>query len=156
MRKFAAGILVTLLCVSCFALSACTDTKSPEDTVKDDFAPFAGEWECEDNPLNDPDNYTGYLKLKITADGQFDMYDSEEGNPSLKGKLTILSDKELQFTLREGSDFEPPSVWSDMDKIQILTYKFKSEEKLYLTYEFESEDEEDTVVCTLIFDKVKK
>lgn len=156
MRKVTIGILIMLICVGSFALSACKDKEPPEDTTKEEFAAFAGEWECEDNPLNDPDDYTGYLKLKITASGQFNMYDSEEGNPSLKGKLTILSSKEVKLTLREGSDFEPPSVWSDMAPIQILTYKFKSEEKLYLTYESEAEDEEEAVVCTLIFDKVKK
>ena len=153
MRKFTIGILIVLVCAGTFVFTACKEEKTAEKpVVQEDLTPFAGDWECEDNPLNDPDNYTGYLKLEITKDGKFTIYDDEAGNPGIKGTLKITSDKELELTCTGDADFDPPSTWYDMKKKQTLAYKFKSEEKLYLTYESEEED----IQSTLIFDKVKK
>lgn len=155
MRKFTIGILIVLVCMGSFALTGCKEEPPQETPDKQDgLAPFVGDWECEDNPLNDPDNYTGYLKLQITKDGKFIIYDGEAGNPSIEGTIKILSDRELEFKCIDNADFDPPSTWYDMKKRQTLSYKFKSEEKLYLIYESDSEEEK--IKSTLIFDKVKK
>lgn len=155
MRKFTIGILIALVCMGTFSVTACKEERPPAQTDKqDELAPFVGDWECEDNPLNDPDNYTGYLKLSITKDGKFTIYDDEAGNPCIEGTIEILSDNELEVRCSDNADFDPPSTWYDMKTKQLLSYKFKYEEKLYLTYESDSEEEK--IKSTLIFDKVKK
>ena len=155
MRKFTIGILIVLVCAGSFALNACKEEPPQEKPDnQDELSPFVGDWECEDNPLNDPDNYTGYLKLQITKDGKFIIYDDEAGNPGIEGTVKILSDRELELKCIDNADFDPPSTWYDMKKKQTLSYKFKSEEKLYLIYQSDSEEEK--IESTLIFDKVKK
>ncbi len=155
MRKFTIGILIALVCMGTFSLTACKEEQPPKQADKqDELTPFAGDWECEDNPLNDPDNYTGYLKLTITKDGKFTIYDDEAGNPAIEGTIKILTGSELEVRCADNADFDPPPTWYDMKTKQILSYKFKYEEKLYLTYE--SDSEEGKIKSTLIFDKVKK
>ena len=155
MRKFTIGILIAAMCMGIFALAACREEQKPQTTDHEqELASFVGDWECEDNPLNDPDNYTGYLKLEITKDGKFTIYDDEAGNPGIEGTLKILSDNEVELNCNKEADFDPPSTWYNMKKKQTLTYKFKSEEKLNLSYESDSDKEK--IDSTLIFDKVKK
>ena len=84
---------------------------------------------------------------------KFIIYDDEAGNPGIEGTVKILSDRELELKCIDNADFDPPSTWYDMKKKQTLSYKFKSEEKLYLIYQSDSEEEK--IESTLIFDKVK-
>lgn len=36
---------------------------------------LAGEWNCEESPLESKDTYTGYLVMHIDKDGEFTMYE---------------------------------------------------------------------------------
>lgn len=110
---------------------------------------FLGEWECGDSPLENPDYYTGFLKLRVLEDGYFSMYDVEAGNPGICGDIEILSDKELQLNGNTEEEFSPPPTWEEMQENQILTYQFVSEDELYLTFE------KDDGNSTLIFNRIK-
>lgn len=142
-KKVLTIALALTLCLGCLALSGCEK--------EFDLTPFVGQWECEDNPLNDPGYYTGYLALKVAKDGEFSIYDVEAGNPGVAGTLALVGEDTLQINCTE-EDFDVPPNWSTMGKQQTLTYKFKSAEKLYLTYT----DEETGQSSTLIFCRVNK
>lgn len=149
-KKVLTMALALTLCLGCFALNGCKEKKEPT-LEKFDLTPFVGVWECEDNPLNDPGYYTGFLKMEIKENGEFSLYDAEAGNPGVAGKLTLTGDDTLELNC-EVEDFDAPPNWSTMGKQQQINYKFKSEEKLYLTYT----DEETGESSTLIFCWVKK
>lgn len=142
--------LALTVCLGCFVLNGCGEKNEPTPE-KFGITPFVGAWECEDNPLNDPGYYTGYLKLKVEKNGDFSLYDAEAGNPGVAGKLTLTGDDTLEIDCID-EDFDVPPNWSTMEKKQQLIYRFKSEEKLYLTYT----DEETGESSTLIFCRVNK
>lgn len=112
---------------------------------------FVGEWECEENPLNDPDNYTGYMKLNVDEDGNFKLYDGGTGEVLLEGGIAVPENDYLVMSCNTNTSFNPPPTWDTMGIIEQIKYKFKSEGKLYLTYE-----SKETPRSTLIFDKEKK
>lgn len=109
---------------------------------------LAGTWECEENPLNDPENYTGYIMMKVDEKGKFHIYDGETGKTFLKGFLTVSDSRYLVLVCDGGKELNPPNTWSSMKNVELIRYKFKSDEKLYLTYE-----EDKTTRSTLIFGK---
>lgn len=152
MRKFTCGVLTAALCLGCILLFSCTEEETPVEDNTGSITAFLGEWECEDNPLNDPDNYTGYLKLRVDKDGSFMIYDTEAGNPGIEGRLSVISDSRLLLRCSGDENFEPPPTWSEMTRKQMISYTLKSEEKLYLTFK----DDKSRYTSTLIFDKVKK
>ena len=158
MKKFYSGMAVCLLCFLLAMLCGCGEEQRAVCTVENEevraqaMEILAGAWECEDNPLGVPDCYVGYLHLKISSDGSFEMYDAEAGNPGIAGKLLFPEDGVVQLADVDRADFDPPSVWDSMEPDQTLTYQLKSETKLLLTYT----DPENGEKLTLIFDKVKK
>ncbi len=158
MKKIHSGICICLLCLLLAMLCRCGETQESEYPSEDPevraqtLELIAGAWECEDNPLGIPDIYVGYLRLKISSDGSFEMYDAEEGNPGIEGKFLFPEDGVVQLAGVNKADFDPPAPWDTMKTDQVLGYQLKSETKLLLTYTDPEEDEE----ITLIFDKVKK
>ncbi len=154
--KRSVSVMLSLFLLSVLLLSGCgqesgLQTSKPHSEA---FSAFVGQWECEANPLNDPNNFTGYLRLEIGRDYGFSLYDGEDGALGISGKLFVLDDCRLQISCADNLDFLPPPVWCTMRTNQELTYEFKTESKgkLYLTYE----DEETGDASTLIFTKVKK
>ncbi|MGF6375795.1 hypothetical protein M2140_000865 [Clostridiales Family XIII bacterium PM5-7] len=149
-KKVLVVIIALTVIAGCFVLNGCKEKEEPVET-QSELEPFVGAWECEGNPLNDPQYYTGYLKLEIQEDGTFSMYDAEAGNPGLSGKLIINENDELELDCDE-VEFDPPPNWSDMKTKEILKYKFKSEKKMHLTYT----SEETGDASTLIFSRVNE
>ena len=138
-------VMIIFTGVTCFVRADLPDSDSYYDeTIKK----LKGTWECEENPLNDPENYTGYIKMKVEEDGKFRIFDGETDKNFLKGIITVSDDNYLFFSCRKDKDFNPPNTWTDMSNIEMIRYKFKSEEKLYLTYE-----EDKRTRSTLIFGK---
>lgn len=158
MKKFHSGICLCLLCLLLAVLCGCEEEQKTECPAEDPevraqaLELMKGAWECEDNPLGIPDSYVGYLHLEISADGSFEMYDVEAGNPGIEGKFLFLQDGTVQLADVNRVDFDPPALWDSMKTDQVLAYQLKSETKLLLTYTDPKTDEE----ITLIFDKVKK
>ena len=158
MKNFHIGMGVCILCLLLTALCGCGDEQGNGFPAEDEevraqaLAVMAGAWDCEDNPLGIPDSYTGYLHLEISADGSFEMYDAEAGNPGIEGRFLFLDDGRLQLAGVDRVDFDPPPLWESMQYDQVLAYELKTETKLLLTYT----DPETETKITLIFDKVKK
>lgn len=151
-------LLVIVLGIALAALCGCSREQGQE-APEEDAAVRAqaleimeGDWACEDNPLGIPDIYVGYLHLEVAADGTFEMYDAEAGNPGISGRFLFLEDGVVQLAGVDRADFDPPAPWDSMTPDQQLDYQLKSETKLLLTY---VEPETDAKI-TLIFDKVKK
>lgn len=150
--------VICALCLLMAVLCGCEEEQKTECPAEDTevraqaLEIMKGAWECEDNPLGIPDSYVGYLHLEISADGSFEMYDVEAGNPGIEGSFLFLEDGTVQLADVDRVDFDPPSVWSGMEYDQELSYELKSETKLLLTYT----DPESGEKMTLIFDKVKK
>ncbi len=154
MRKKLCGILTVISILVLF--TACDNIGNVETTGNDELnkvrvVNFVGEWECEENPLNDPDNYTGYMKLIIDEDGNFRLYDGDTGESLLEGGIAVPENDYLVMSCNTNKNFNPPPTWDTMEIIEQIKYKFKSEGKLYLTYE-----SDETPRSTLIFDKVRE
>ncbi len=155
MRKFVSGTVIVAMLFGMFLLWSCEEDQAPSSVGNDKkLNSLIGEWECEANPLNDPNNYTGYLKLEISRDGNFSLYDAEEDSLGISGSIIVLDDSSLQILCADNSEFDPPPIWYNMRTNQIFTYEFKTEskEKLLLTFE----DDQTGESSTLIFNKVKK
>ena len=96
---------------------------------------FAGEWKCENHPLNNEAYYTGFIMMYIREDGSFRMYDAEAGNPVISGDLEYLSDKVLVLKCSTEDDFDPPPTWQSMQEEQEIAYSFAEDGKLHMTYQ---------------------
>lgn len=155
MRKAVSGTVIAALLLGFFLFYGCQEESGQTNIRRTEgIESFAGVWECEENPLNDPNHYTGYLKLEVSLQGEFSVYDAETGDPGLSGSLVILSDSRLQLLCSREGGFNPPPTWDSMQAEQELSYKFttKSAGKLRLTYR----DEQTGESSTLIFNKVKE
>lgn len=108
---------------------------------------MVGQWQCESGTLEDPSDYVGYFAMYINSDGTFSMYDAEAGNPGIAGRMSILSDDQLQFSDLNKEDFDPPCSWQSMACDQVITYKMEDDDTLWLSYT----DEETGSTSTLIF-----
>ena len=133
--------IVLLLCI--FMITACEQKNNK--TV--DMGEFAGEWKCEDNPLESDEYYTGFIMMYIEEDGFFRMTDVEAGNPVISGTLEIISDKNLVLNCSTEDDFDPPPTWQSMNEEQEIEYSFTEDGKLHMTYK------EEDVSSTLMFVK---
>lgn len=143
-------LLTAMLAAFCWSCGEQKESLPEEDPAADElFEQFVGAWACQVCPLNQPDYYTGYLRLEVQDDRTFSMYDIEAGNPGIAGKFRILSDSRLQMTDLDEIDFDPPWRTMTPDDPQ-LDYQFRSEKQLRLTYT----DEKTGESMTLIFDKV--
>ena len=134
-------LMIAFLCI--LMLNACghgnTETKEMELLI--------GQWQCEENPLETEEYYTGFIAMDIQEDGSFRMTDVEAGNPVISGNIEIISDKELVLTCNTEEDFDPPSTWQSMKEEQTLEYCITEDGKLHMTYN------EGDVVSTLVFVK---
>ena len=135
------GVMILLSCI--VMLTACGE-KNTEDA---DLALFAGEWKCENTPLNNEDYYTGFIVMHIQENGSFRMFDAEAGNPVISGSLEILSDKKLVLKCSTEEDFDPPPTWQSMSEKQEIVYSFTEDGKLHMTYQ------EGDSISTLVFVK---
>ena len=115
------------------------------NTEKTDMNMFAGEWKCEDHPLENEEYYTGFIMMDIQEDGSFRMTDAEAGNPVISGDLEVLSDKELVLKCSTEDDFDPPPTWQTMNEEQEITYSLTEDGKLHMTYK------EGEAASTLVF-----
>ena len=82
------------LCIAAliFAMTGCGKAGKNTLPVTEDAAllePFVGSWQCEAEPLERDDIYTGYLHLEVQDDSSYSMYDNEAGNPGIEGTLEI-------------------------------------------------------------------
>lgn len=143
-----AAVVVGALIITGFVHSGEFDSSYRTVYYNETLERLAGTWECEENPLNDPENYTGYIMMNIDDKGGFRIYDGETGKDFLRGILTVSDSRYLVLLCEDGSKFNPPNTWSSMNNVELIRYKFKSEEKLYLTYE-----EDKRTRSTLIFSK---
>ena len=144
------GIVVISLMTALFIITREED-EYPDYSKVDDYRMewFEGTWECEENPLNDPDNYTGYIKLKFDDKGGFRFYDGETDKTFIKGFITLSGDRYMVLTCNNGEDeFNPPPTWDTMGPVEEMKYKIKSEDKLYITY-----NENRRIRSTLIFSR---
>ena len=109
---------------------------------------FEGTWECEENPLNDPDHFTGYIMLKFDEKGGFRLYDGETDNTYIQGFVTLSGDSHLVMTCNGEGEFNPPPTWDTMGMVEEMKYKIKYDDKLYITY-----NEDRRIRSTLIFSR---
>ena len=64
-------------------------------------ASFVGMWDCEEE---------GYLALRISADGDFSLYDTC-GNPGISGVMGNDNGSTVTCRFYPGEDFDPPFCW---------------------------------------------
>ena len=135
------SMIIVVLCV--IMLTAC----GQKNNVEVDMELFVGKWQCEENPLDNEEYYTGFIMMYIEEDRTFRMSDVEAGNPVISGELEFLSDKELVLKCSTEDDFDPPPTWQSMSEEQEVEYSFTEDGKLHMTYK---EGEESS---TLVFVK---
>lgn len=108
-----------------------------------------GDWQCQEKPEQEEysDIYVGYIFLCIEDDGSFSMYDAEAGNPGISGTLTINFDGTMTLDCSDSKEFDPPTSWGDMKKVQDVTYEYNGD-VLKLTF-----DNGKDTPSTLIFER---
>lgn len=149
MRKFKKRYILIVFFALYSFISIYPTVGEKEDPDADNLnAKLRGTWCCEETPLNQPDDYTGYMVLEIGRTRKFILYDAEGGNFLLCGKIKIFSESLLQMSNFDYLFFEIPYCWETMNKIaQKFDYRLEGENKLYLTYT----DKKTKKTCTLVF-----
>lgn len=141
-KKILLGVLLigVLCCIGIVVLGM---------SQKKQLGPFTGSWQCADHPLETEEVYTGYLVLSVQSNGKFRMYDAEAGNPGISGRMDRITEQDLRLRCNTREDFDPPVTWSGMQKKQILSYTWVSDQELHLSLIYEE------VPSTLIFTKME-
>lgn len=134
-RGAAAALCIATLI---FAMTGCGKAGKNTLPVTEDAAllePFVGSWQCEAEPLERDDIYTGYLHLEVQDDSSYSMYDNEAGNPGIEGTLEIQTENKMVIHILKTVDTDLPGGWEKMSMNQELTYRFTGKGNLEMCFQ---------------------
>ena len=96
-------------------------------TLLHSLADLSGRWKCEREICRDVWQ-VGYLELEIRKNGRFHSVDVGAGNPGIKGKMKILSDRKIRIDCSGDPDFDP--YWKDLKQKDTVYFRLLSEREL--------------------------
>ena len=91
---------------------------------------FVGDWSAASYVIG-TDKYSGYLTMRVMADGTFDIFDGEAGNPGIEGQLSVEDETTLKL-ICQPDEFNSP--WPELKLEDQIEYHFYNSDQVRLTY----------------------